>query len=208
MTLSKVRLLVGQSPEGQTTHQLYFGSSPAPTTLIATLSGNTKDMQWLEVNLPDPKPTGRYLRVQTTASPSWVAWREIVVEPAEVSTSASSSTAGAPPANAVDLDPDTAWNSGTYPPAWIELDLKRTVTLSKVGLLVGQNPAGPTTHQLYFGSSPAPTALIATLSGNTQDMQWLEVDVPDPKPTGRYLRVLTTESPSWVAWREIVVLPQ
>jgi hypothetical protein len=46
------------------------------------------------------------------------------------------------------------------------------------------------------------------LSGNTQDMQWLEVDVPDPKPTGRYLRVLTTESPSWVAWREIVVLPQ
>jgi hypothetical protein len=40
--------------------------------------------------------------------------------------------------------------------------------LSKVGLLVGQSPAGQTTHQLYFGSSPAPTALIATLSGNTK----------------------------------------
>ncbi len=108
----------------------------------------------------------------------------------------------------MDGDPNTAWNSGGGPPAWIELDLKRTVTLSKVRLLVGQLPAGPTTHQLYFGPSPAPTALIATLTGSTSDMQWLDVDVRDPKPRGRYLRVLTTASPSWVAWREIVVVPQ
>jgi hypothetical protein len=39
-------------------------------------------------------------------------------------------------------------------------------------------------------------------------MQWLEADIPDPKPSGRYLRVQTTTSPSWVAWREIVVVPQ
>jgi hypothetical protein len=82
------------------------------------------------------------------------------------------------------------------------------VTLSKVRLLVEQSPAGPTSHQLYFSSSPAPTALIATLSGTTSDMQWLEADVAGPKPSGRYLRVLTTVSPSWVAWREIVVVPQ
>jgi F5/8 type C domain len=126
----------------------------------------------------------------------------------QVSASASSSYPGAPPASAVDGDPDTAWNSGGSPPAWIELDLKRTVTLSKVRLLVEQSPAGPTTHQLYFGSSPAPTALIATLSGSTSDMQWLESDIPDPKPSGRYLRVVTKASPSWVAWREIVVVPQ
>jgi hypothetical protein len=125
-----------------------------------------------------------------------------------VSASASSSAPGNPPAYAVDGDPNTAWNSGGPPPAWIELDLTRTMTLSKVRLLVGQSPAGPTTHQLYFGSSPAPTALIATLSGTTSDMQWLDVDVPDPKPSGRYLRVLTTISPSWVAWREIFVVPQ
>jgi hypothetical protein len=125
-----------------------------------------------------------------------------------VSASASSSSPGAPPAYAVDGDPNTAWNSGGGPQAWIELDLKRTVTLSKVRLLVGQSPVGPTTHQLYFGSSPAPTALITTLSGPTSDMQWLEADVPDPKPSGRYLRVQTTASPSWVAWREIVVVPQ
>jgi hypothetical protein len=108
----------------------------------------------------------------------------------------------------VDGDPNTAWNSGGGPPAWIELDLKRTVTLAKVRLLVGQSPAGPTAHQLYFGSSPAPTALIATQSGSTSDMQWLEADIPDPKPSGRYLRVQTTASPSWVAWREIVVQTQ
>jgi hypothetical protein len=132
----------------------------------------------------------------------------IVLELGQVSASASSSYPGAPPANAVDSDPNTLWNSGGPPPAWIKLDLKRTVTLSKVRLLVGQSPAGATTHQLYFGSSPAPTAPIATLSSSTSDMQWLEVDFPDPKPTGRYLRVQTTASPSWVAWREIVVQTQ
>lgn len=125
-----------------------------------------------------------------------------------ISASASSSTSGVPPAYAVDGDPNTAWNSGGFPPAWIELDLKQTLTLSKVRLLVGQNPAGPTTHQLYFGTSPAPTALIATLSVFSNDMQWLEADIPDPQPSGRYLRVQTTTSPSWVAWREIVVVPQ
>jgi hypothetical protein len=125
-----------------------------------------------------------------------------------ISASASNITSGVPPAYAVDGDPNTAWNSGGFPPAWIELDLKQTLTLSKVRLLVGQDPAGPTTHQLYFGSSPAPTALIATLSVFSNDMQWLEADIPDPKPSGRYLRVQTTTSPSWVAWREIVVVPQ
>jgi F5/8 type C domain len=129
-----------------------------------------------------------------------------------VTASASSSYPGAPPANAVDGDPNTVWNSGGGPPAWIELDLNQTVTLVKVHLLVEQSPAGQTTQQLYFGPSPAPTALIATLSGNTKDMQWLEVDAPNNLsstgnswPTGRYLRVQTTASPSWVAWREIVV---
>jgi hypothetical protein len=47
-----------------------------------------------------------------------------------------------------------------------------------------------------------------TLFGTTSDMQWLEADVPDPKPSGRYLRVLTTASSTWVAWREIVVQTQ
>jgi F5/8 type C domain len=124
-----------------------------------------------------------------------------------VAASASSSASGNPPAYAVDGNPNTVWNSGGYAPAWIELDLKHTVSLAKVRLMVAQDPTGPTTHQLYFGPSPAPTALIATLSGSTTDMQWLDVDVPG-QPSGRYLRVTTTASPSWVAWREIVAVLQ
>jgi hypothetical protein len=122
--------------------------------------------------------------------------------------SASSSASNSPPSYAVDGNPDTAWNSGWIAPAWIELDLKHTVTLAKVRLLVAQDPAGPTTHQLYFGPTPAPTALIATLSQSTKDMQWLDVDLSGTTPTGRYLRVSTTASPSWVAWREIVAVLQ
>jgi hypothetical protein len=125
-----------------------------------------------------------------------------------IAATASNSSSDAPPAQAVDGNPNTAWNAGGGTPAWIELDLKQTVTLAKVNLLVGQSPAGPTTHQLYFGASPAPTAQIATEQIATTDGQWLIVDLSTQKPTGRYLRVLTTASPSWVAWREIVVQTQ
>jgi F5/8 type C domain len=128
-----------------------------------------------------------------------------------IAATASNNTSDAPPAQAVDGNPNTAWNAGGGSPAWIELDLKEIVTLAKVNLLVGQSPAGPTTHQLYFGASPAPTAQIATEQIATTDGQWLIVDLSatnKPLPTGRYLRVLTTASPSWVAWREIVVQTQ
>ena len=125
-----------------------------------------------------------------------------------IAATASNSSQDAPASNAVDGNPNTAWNAGGGSPAWIELDLKQPVTLAKVNLLVGQSPEGPTTHQLYFGATPAPTAQIATESIATKDSQWLEVDVAAQKLTGRYLRVLTTASPSWVAWREIVVQTQ
>ena len=37
------------------------------------------------------------------------------------------------------------------------------------------------------------------------DGQWVEVDLLETGVSGRYVRVLTTYTPSWVAWSEIEV---
>jgi hypothetical protein len=76
-TISKVRLLVAQYPNGQTTHQVYGGATPESLQLLGTLDGVTQDGQWLE--LSSAASHVRYLRVTTVNSPSWIAWREIQV---------------------------------------------------------------------------------------------------------------------------------
>ncbi len=86
IALNKVRLLTSQSPAGFTAHEVYVGNAaPSGDTSalrkIWTLSGNTADNQWLEKagDADDSKPVGlvRWVRIKTTASPSWVGWREI-----------------------------------------------------------------------------------------------------------------------------------
>lgn len=121
---------------------------------------------------------------------------------------ASSSLPGARPGLAVDGDPATNWSSGTGPPAWIELDLGRGRTVGLVRLRIAQFPEGRTVHRL-LGRGPGTGGkwvTLAVLRGRTGDAQVLEWR-PDVARTGlRWLRVETTESPSWVAWREIEVL--
>ena len=45
-------------------------------TLFGTLEGDTADAQWLELQV---KGQVRYLKIETSKSPSWVAWAEIEV---------------------------------------------------------------------------------------------------------------------------------
>jgi hypothetical protein len=42
-------------------------------------SGPTTDTQWLSYSLPEPVRGVRFVRIETTSSPSWVSWREIQV---------------------------------------------------------------------------------------------------------------------------------
>ena len=67
---------VAQWPEGGTVHELWGGATRPPGTLLRTFSGATADGDVLE-HAFDPPVTVRYLRVLTTASPSWVSWKEI-----------------------------------------------------------------------------------------------------------------------------------
>lgn len=75
--LSVIRASITQLPDGVTTHE-FSTAGPNPLDeykLLATFSGFTKDQQVLEH--PGPADDVQYILVETTASPSWVAWREI-----------------------------------------------------------------------------------------------------------------------------------
>ena len=118
--------------------------------------------------------------------------------------SASSSLPDGRPALANDGLAATSWNSGDDAPQWIELDLGSVRTISGIRLLVGQYPAGRTTHRVLARGGGGALRLLATLRGTTTDGDWLEVPFDSPV-RARYVRVETTESPSWVAWREISI---
>jgi F5/8 type C domain-containing protein len=77
----KIRLLVRQDVPGATTHNVYAGQDQASLRLVTTFSGQTADGQWLEYSGDNLARGGtRYVRVETTASPSNVAWSEIEVQ--------------------------------------------------------------------------------------------------------------------------------
>ncbi len=74
-----LRLQIAQFPNGGSTHLVTGRSNDGTTVELATFSGYTVSSQWLE-NLTIPFTQAvRYVRVTTTASPSWVSWLEIEV---------------------------------------------------------------------------------------------------------------------------------
>jgi len=115
---------------------------------------------------------------------------------------ASKQAPGGEPELVTDGEVATAWNAGGGPPQWIQFDLGEPIAISQVLLNVGQTPEGPTVHKIYGGPTPDSLDLLGTLNGNTHNGQWLELKVTTDV---RYLKVVTTKSPSWVAWREIEV---
>lgn len=205
--LQKIRLNVQQNPAGSTVHEIYGGATANDLRLLGTLSGNTQVGQWLE--FVTTATNIRFVQVKTTSGPSWVAWNEIEVygsptlkiTPSAVT--ASSTYSNAVSANAADGNTATNWVSNGYPAQWIQQDLGKSYDLRKVRLNVVQSPAGFTSHEIYGGETPTSLRLLGTLSGNTQNGQWLELT--KAAANIRYVQVKTTSSPSWVAWSEIEV---
>jgi hypothetical protein len=78
-----VKLTVSQYPDGHTEHRVYGRTrAGGPLVLLHTFRGNTHDGQVLTFDLAGDTAF-KFLRVETVASPSWVAWREIEVDPAQ-----------------------------------------------------------------------------------------------------------------------------
>jgi hypothetical protein len=111
-----------------------------------------------------------------------------------------------PPQMAVDGDPNTQWSSGGYPMQWIEIDLGELYAVGKIRLTVGQWPEGEVLHQLWVGTSQDAMRQVYEVSGEEYDYDVLSFMPEKPLENIRFVRIITTESPSWVSWREIEVL--
>jgi len=122
---------------------------------------------------------------------------------------ASGSEPSRPPGAAVDGlrggSLGTRWGAGGFPPQWIEVDLEQERTIAKLRLVVSQYPAGQTTHLVWGrGGDPGdPDVLLWQFQGTTNENDRLEYAPASPWPGVRYLRVETSQSPSWVGWLEI-----
>ncbi|MBU2601341.1 MAG: amidohydrolase family protein [Actinobacteria bacterium] len=127
-------------------------------------------------------------------------------EPASITATASKSIPDSPPLNAVDGDSETIWSSGDDPPQWIQVDLGEPIAVSAIRLVLAQYPAGRTVHQIWGGREEDSLTLLEEFSGSTEDMGRVEFDPATPLADIRYVKIITTVSPSWVAWREIEVM--
>ena len=107
--------------------------------------------------------------------------------------------------NAIDGAPETLWSSGADPKQWIEIDLGKPYTVTSIRLIVAQSPDGNTIHQLWVRGAKGVLQLIHEFDGNTADNQVLEFIPEFPMANVQVIRVVTTQGPSWVAWKEIEV---
>jgi hypothetical protein len=117
---------------------------------------------------------------------------------------ASAEEAGSPATRAVDGLMANWWNSGGLPPQWIEIDLGAPVALGRIRLFVSQYPDGSTTHRILTRETTGdPWTVQHVFNGVTVEGQVLEHSPASAWTNVRYVRVDTTASVSWVAWREI-----
>ncbi len=130
---------------------------------------------------------------------------QIPIEP--ISSTASSTYSGYPTSYATDGSTATFWSSGVFGVSnpWIELYLgeSNVNAATQIRLLTAQDPSGNTTHVVTGTTITGSSVSLGTISGNTVDSQWLELNFSLVQL--RYIRVTTTQSPSWVNWREIQI---
>ena len=165
----------------------------------------TEKAQILNQPTPVPAPT-----VQPTASPTpkieTVKPNTNIARGKQVKTSRILTSN--PGRMAVDGKSDNWWGSGAFAPQWIEIDLGANYIVREFKLQTSQSPTGRTSHRLLV-KGPATNdqfEVIFTFDGITSDSQWLVHKLDEPLRGIRYVRVETDISPSWVSWREILVI--
>ncbi|NOZ93632.1 MAG: amidohydrolase family protein [Acidobacteria bacterium] len=120
---------------------------------------------------------------------------------------ASSSLAASPPEQALDGNLDTSWQSGEDPVQWIEVDLGRPSVVTNIKLVTDQYPHGDTRHAIWGKGAGASDEyqLLHEFTRHTTSGQVLSFTPPEPWRAIRFVKVETTSSPSWVAWKEIEI---
>ena len=122
-----------------------------------------------------------------------------------VSGSAHASAGGESSHLAIDGSEETFWNAQGSASQWLLVALDEFYMADRIELVVTQAPAGPSTHEVWLGNDSGVRTLFTRLADvHTEDGQTLQLSIEPPRVINEVL-VLTRDSPSWVAWREIRV---
>jgi len=106
---------------------------------------------------------------------------------------------------AIDGDPDSFWTAQLPAPQWYSVSFDELYIVDKLELEIAQSPAGPTTHEIWLGNGSGTRTLYRRFDDlHTEDGQTLEVPILPPRSISE-VQILTLDSPSWVAWREVSV---
>ncbi len=105
---------------------------------------------------------------------------------------------------------DYSWNSGTYAPASIVIDLGNPpVFITRIALLTDMLPAvGKVSHQIRLGTTSDTLHSVYWHNGVTFHGEWTQfhlIETGGLRRKIRFVEIITHKSPSWVAWRRIRV---
>lgn len=168
-----------------------WDTAEQPLFATATEQGGLIARTVAPVNQPDP------------AGPSSAA--AINVARGATVTASRSDSKGTAGINDGNIDPQTgSWCANAPPPQWVCIDLGGLRLVSAVYLLTKQSPACETVHVLEGQTANGEWKRLNVFSGPTSDPQRLSWVAETPEEV-KAIRVTTTQSLSWVAWREIWV---
>lgn len=193
------------------------GCGPTPITAAAPLAST-------EEAAPEPEPA----EVEPRRSPAQIAG-DAPDEPARVAAGAecdlepriaelargcerlrgvAATGTGAEPAAVAAFDGDacSVWSSGGFAPQSATLDLGAKTAVTAVLLVPEMSPPSATVHHtLEISDDGRRFQPLGQLRAPMRTGEVVELPIPGGITT-RFLRVSTSESPSRVAWRDVVVL--
>ena len=156
------------------------------------VTGTVEPVGTVETSTPEPSPTVSLTPIFTRRNLAPLA-------------SVSVSNGRESERQAIDDDLETVWSPGLPPTQWLMVTLEDLYLVDKVEMVVAQAPAGRTTHEVWLGDKSGVRTLYKQFANlRTEDGQTLEIVIQPPRVLNEVL-IVTTDSPSWVAWREVRV---
>jgi hypothetical protein len=106
---------------------------------------------------------------------------------------------------AFDGDACTVWNAGGFAPQELVVDLGEPAVIDRFVLVPEMTPDGAVRHVIETSLDGRHFEPAHRVEGPLRSGQLQEMVLPTPLRT-RFLRIATRDSPSWVAWRDVVLL--
>jgi len=116
---------------------------------------------------------------------------------------AASATGGAgEAARAGDGSSCTVWNAQGFAPQSVTLDMGTPTRIDVIALVPEMSPDGSVSHEVAFSDDGRAFSTGHRVEAPMRNGEQVELVLPRPEKA-RFVRVTTTKSPSWVAWREV-----